>query len=96
MLRQRPISTKISTIIIICPNAIISAFSVKNCSVYPQMRALMPARAIVIGMDVRRVLNTLLYACSDLPAPTRCPVMICVDIAEAFENIIANEISVLQ
>jgi hypothetical protein len=47
-------------------------------------------------MDVRSVLNTLLYACSDLPAPTRCPVMICVDIAEAFENIIANEISVLQ
>ena len=72
------------------------AFSVKNRSVYRHSSALAAASAIVIGMDVRRVLNTLLYAASDFPAPTRCPVIIWVDIAAAFENIIAKAISELQ
>ena len=93
MLRHRPISMKMSTIMIIWPRAIMFGLLVKKCNVYLQRSALIPARPNVIGRVVFNVLNTRLYASSVFPAPTRCPVIICVDIAHALENIIAKEIS---
>ena len=96
MLRHLPISMKISTIMIIWPNAMMFSFCVKSCRVYLQRSALIDTSAIVMGIDVLSVLKTLLYAASSLPAPTRWPVMICVDMAQAFEKIIARDMSVLQ
>ena len=60
MLRHLPISTKISTIMIICPSAMMFSFCVKICRVYLQKTAFIEASMIVIGIDVKSVLNTLL------------------------------------
>ena len=81
---------------IIWPSIMMFSLSVKICSVYLQRSALIEANAIVIGIEVLSVLNTRLYAASSFPAPTKCPVIICVDIALALEKIIAKAIKVLQ
>ena len=48
------------TIMIICPSAMMFSFCVKICRVYLQKTALIEASMIVIGIDVKSVLNTLL------------------------------------
>ena len=71
--RHRPISRKMSTNIIIEPRAIMVSFCVNIRSVNGLKSQLSVASPTVIGIDTSRVLNTLLYAISSFPAPTRWP-----------------------